>query len=260
MKERPILFSSSMVLALLAGRKTQTRRIIDPQPDGANASARWSYCVSSTDKSSEGTFTCAVVDPAGGRFTERGRERELLTVRCPYAARLWVRESYALKGFHQDAENCDADEVERALVTCRYAADGTERHAVRLTKAEAKRLRERVTDRHRVWSGRFMYKSCARITLEVTHVRVERLNDISEEDAIAEGIEGHTITNALTLESDRTWRDYAGEPDPFEWFGNPRDSFRSLWESINGPESWKANPWVWVVNFKRVEPKENRHG
>lgn len=82
-----------------------------------------------------------------------------------------------------------------------------------------------------------------RITLEVTGVRVERLQDISEADAIAEG-----------LERDRQlWKHYS-QPG-FGWV-DPRQSYQTLWESINGAGSWGANPWVWVVEFKRIAQGE----
>lgn len=86
-----------------------------------------------------------------------------------------------------------------------------------------------------------MRRDQCRIILEITGVRVERLQDISETDSIAEGIEQSGNCN---------WRDYMDHP--FNDFTNPRRSYRSLWEAINGPGSWDANPWVWVVEFKRL--------
>lgn len=88
----------------------------------------------------------------------------------------------------------------------------------------------------------FMTRAASRITLEITDVRAERLQDISEDDAIAEGIE--------TIEAEGVrWKDYTGRA---KFFVNPINSFRSLWESINGPDSWTANDWVWPINFKRI--------
>ncbi len=93
----------------------------------------------------------------------------------------------------------------------------------------------------------------SRITLEITGVRVERLNDISEADAIAEGVERHldgwypygirTILTTLV----------GGVEVPAQFCRTARDSYRMLWESINGPGSWDANPWVWVVSFRRID-------
>jgi hypothetical protein len=80
----------------------------------------------------------------------------------------------------------------------------------------------------------------SRITLEITEVRVERLNDISEADALAEGIEVDENGHAVRA-GDIAW-------------GGARTAFADLWESINGDNSWTANPWVWVVGFRRVTP------
>lgn len=90
----------------------------------------------------------------------------------------------------------------------------------------------------------FMPRWASRITLEITNVRVEWLNDISEEDAKNEGIE----------QIGGLWKNYLPE-GVLGWtaIDDPRASFRTLWESINGPGSWDANPWVWVVEFKRIE-------
>ena len=83
-----------------------------------------------------------------------------------------------------------------------------------------------------------MPRWASRITLEITNIRVERLQDISEEDAQAEGV----------------IEDYRPDVDPMGLASNYRVAFRELWDSINGPGSWSANPWVWVVEFRRVEP------
>lgn len=93
-----------------------------------------------------------------------------------------------------------------------------------------------------------MPKAAARIWLKVTNVRVERLQDISEADAIAEGLIHSELFN-----------EWGGvEPHPevkghYRWYQNPIDAFKNLWESINGDGSWKENPWVWVIEFERSE-------
>lgn len=100
----------------------------------------------------------------------------------------------------------------------------------------------------------FCTRAASRITLEVVSVRVERLQDISEADAKAEGIESSQIVSGRKREP-MMWRDYSqGRRDPFEDFSSPVDSYRTLWESINGAGSWAANPWVWAVEFRRVAP------
>lgn len=183
-KERPILFSAPMVRAILAGTKTQTRRVIKPHPQMVtdHRMAPW-----------EG-------DPAVlmELLASTGR-------RCPYGQpgdRLWVREAWA---------DCDK------LV--RYYAD-----------EDVHPLRRKRPSIH-------MPRWASRITLEVTGVRVERLQDISEADALAEGVNVHP--------------DHHGKPRTSIY--SPVQAYRDLWESINGPGSWDANPWVWVVAFERID-------
>lgn len=99
----------------------------------------------------------------------------------------------------------------------------------------------------------FMRRTYSRITLGITGVRVERLHDISKQDAEAEGVESAFVGGNKAP----VWRDYAqAKCDPFEWFSSPVDSYRSLWEKINGKKPgarWADNPWVWVIEFRRVE-------
>lgn len=135
---------------------------------------------------------------------------------CPYGQpgdRLWVRETWAMSG-HQRVEYRAAP------------ADGSDFRCV---------------DRWR--PSIHMPRWASRITLEITAVRVERLQDISEEDAKAEGV--------WKYGDEDCWKIYTKTTS----FGTscPRRSFESLWQSINGPDSWNANPWVWVIEFKRVE-------
>jgi hypothetical protein len=139
---------------------------------------------------------------------------------CPYGApgdRLWVRETWGPRagGVVYRADEYRAD----GFVSC--PDGGKWRPSIHMPR----------------WASR--------ITLEIVSVRVERLRDISEEDAIAEGVEQSFDFNWPR------WRNY--ELDGDGWLGAPVDSYRTLWESINGPGSWVANPWVWVVEFKRVE-------
>jgi hypothetical protein len=179
MKERPILFSAPMVRALLGGSKTQTRRVVKPQPDRGE----WPW----PDMSDA--------------------ERSAWTTSCPYGQpgdRLWVRET------HMDLGACYL-----------YRAD-----------AAAEQERAIVAPRQPWRPAIHMPRAASRITLEITGVRVERLQDISEADAVAEG-----VRNSLHMPGGR--------------FAN--ENFAHLWWAINGDGSWEANPWVWVVEFKRVE-------
>lgn len=196
MKERPILFSGAMVRALLAGTKTQTRRVMRDQP-------------------------CELLDFNRGALSIRVRgsvyqafSPKFPPVRCPYGLpgdRLWVRETWA-----------KPDMRSAGFPPYVYAAEWP----------DADR------PKHRWRPSIHMPRAASRITLEVTGVRVERLQDISEADAAAEGIQ--EVVDAGVNHD-----------------GTPRDAYRALWASINGPGSWDANPWVWVVEFKRLEA---RHG
>ena len=95
-----------------------------------------------------------------------------------------------------------------------------------------------------------MPRWASRITLEITGVRVERLDDISEADAIAEGIESRPISWLPTASE---YRYYGWLYRHDQWSFSPINSYESLWDSIHGLESWTANPWVWVVEFRKTE-------
>lgn len=220
MKERPILFSAPMVRAILSGAKTQTRRVVKPQPieDRLHDHVERKY----------GLFTWW----AGNRTF--GIQHQ---ARCPYGQpgeRLWVRETWNVTHHSQlapgeniakSAEDCVRDN-NGFMPSCAegvvYAADGVTSHPVH-GKA---RWRPSI----------HMPRWASRITLEIVAVRVERLWDISEADCAKEGAPFS----------------YSGfDPDEApDW----RGWYRSIWEAVYGPDSWVANPWVWVLTFRRVEP------
>ena len=144
------------------------------------------------------------------------------TGRCPYGQpgdRLWVRESMLF----------DPDQG------WRYSADGAD-----VIDENYGKINQRCPSIH-------MPRTCCRLLLEITGVRVERLHEISEADAQAEGVERVVVGVG--------WRRYC-DPDSEEVgvppCGDARRSFLSLWKFINGDESWNANPWVWVVDFRRI--------
>lgn len=206
MKERPLLFSAPMVRALLDGSKTQTRRILKVKPDFVTS------------------------DGIPARFTPQdenlGRLGEV--IHCPYGQpgdRLWVRESFW---------GCDLPGY--GDTPCVVYDD--EWHGKEYLPAEA-----------RPWARKFgripsihMPRNCSRITLEITGVRVERLQDISEEDAIAEGI--HCLSNGQFLPMKKG---YSGG------LLTAASAYRALWEIINGAGSWDENPFVWVIEFRRIK-------
>lgn len=222
MKEHPILFSTPMVHAILEGRKTQTRRVVKPQPPSEATSAG---VMSAPGRDHDGEWSWLSGDPkdcdswgfVGDEF------------RCPYGQpgdRLWVRETHAPQADCWGAweRALRGERIRQDELTIHYAADYSHDERPFIEK----------------WRPSIhMPRWASRITLEITGVRVDRLRDISEDDAIAEGIERDT----------GMWRHYGC---PTQAWIHSRDSYRSLWESINGPGSWEANPWVWVVEFKRI--------
>ena len=206
MAERPILFSGPMVRAILEGRKTQTRR------------------------------TCKPVQPNSDGIWPAGRVPD-----CPYGAPgdlLWVRETWAHYQCVDHIRRADGrafSEVSDGLAG--YKADGFEgiedfRKHVKLMSGSACESVEINGDRWR--PSIHMPRWASRITLKVTDVRVERLQQISEADANAEGVVRHE------------W-----EYDNGEGPETDRAAFECLWSHINGADSWAANPWVWVVSFER---------
>lgn len=214
MKERPILFSGPMVRAILEGRKTQTRRIVKQQPDDNGLSHMPNAPLDWRDEVHGEWIQWKGETPNGD--TWRGR------VQCWPGDRLWVRETHR---FTQDKYH---DRIQ-------YRADGEEL----FVHDNAEWLRNKDRDRWR--PSIFMPRWASRITLDVTKVSVQRLQDISEEDAKAEGCE--EITPGF-------YRNYLST-DGATYYSAAM-SFQSLWESINGTGSWDANPWVWVVTFKKI--------
>jgi len=225
-----------MVRALLAGTKTQTRRIVKGTPLRSDFECYHrpdGLFIWVSGKVGEGVGVSLPFSSPYGFPGDRLRVKEHAWMWCekrPNGISKTGRQKYRY------------EPLQSAPVI--YCADRPEKPGTLVVSPE--------TGHEWGWRkklGRFLPKWASRITLEITAVRVERLNDISEEDAIAEGIEGCRPSNRCQ----HAWRDYLqGKYDPFEWYANPRDSYRSLWESINGPGSWTLNPWVWVIEFKRV--------
>ncbi|WP_286919730.1 hypothetical protein [Pseudomonas sp. UBA6753] len=222
MKERPILFSGPMVRAILEGQKTVTRRPVKPQ-----------YM--------EGPWSVRRTEAP--RYDRHSHDWWLPTGSQPYAAlppcpygqpgdRLWVREAWLADAQLDSIAPRDLSLGEPIL----YPADGSLRQT---GCAMVSQGRGRPSIHMPRWASR--------ILLEVTDVRVERLQDISEDQCIAEGIE----------------RCIPGCQSPYDGDGAPEcdcmnlsyeESFQALWTSINGAKSWSSNPWVWVVEFKRIQP------
>jgi hypothetical protein len=215
---KPILFSTPMVQAIMEGRKTQTRRVVKPQPH---------------------SYGEEIIDSGIPWYKGKGQWHNRFVVSdnptryeiasthdCPYGKVgdiLWVRETWqtgALGWIYRASWNSKLP-------------DGVK------------------------WKPSiFMPREACRLFLRIKSIRVERLQDISEDDAKSEGIQFHFEE----LFQEFRYRDY--DKNLQKGYGNPsvdyptwreaKSSFQSLWVSINGQDSWDANPWVWVVEFERV--------
>ena len=227
MKYRPILFSAPMVRALLNGRKTQTRRIVKPQPTEAMWDIARANLGGDTYKASP------AVSPTLGIVGLQIERDGMLpmgfiepNIRCPYGRpgeRLWVRETWC--------RLCDPETLEGKT----YYRATEPLHDMEITDGDG--FTEYRKDGTPVipWKPSIhMRREYSRITLEITYIRVERLNGISVPDAMAEGCDGSS--NSMR---------------------SPYTEYAALWAKINGtegPRSWDANPWVWVVGFRVVKP------
>lgn len=195
MKERPIIFSTEMVKAILAGRKTQTRRIIKPE---------WLRCLDPED------------DPEAVLWQSPFQIGDLLWVR----ENGWIHNRYQ-PGYHLSIGG-----------NLFFQAD----------QLNGFKHKGWVKEHYKFFPSIHMPKAAARIWLQITDIKVEQLQHISKEDAIAEGI-GITDTHKEFV----LYKNYS---TPGADLTTPQISFMTLWESINGKDSWAANPWVWAITFK----------
>ncbi|MES2415148.1 MAG: hypothetical protein V4614_15180 [Pseudomonadota bacterium] len=233
MKERGIPFSAPMVRAVINGTKTQTRRVIK-DCWGVNDGVPWKSA------------------PTGHTGVTGVKD-----IPCPHGKpgdRLWVREHYRVSNKHDSIPPRD---IPARSCTVFFEAGGS--------------LANQANGRWEVdndfsakdagdWVGKFrpgmfMPRWASRITLDLTGVRVERLNDISEADARAEGI----------FSFEHFWRDteyplanvaYMPMPGWDTKYSSAVAAYEALWEHINGPRSWSANPWVWVEEFKPISKEQ----
>lgn len=228
MKERPILMSAPMVRACLDGSKTQTRRAIRPQPfAGQTDDEARAFFVECGAMQTDESLTWLLNGAWAAGFIEG--------VKCPYGTigeRLWVRETW-----REDSP----DDPEGAL----YRATDTR------TMPPGFKWKPSI----------FMPRWACRLELEIADISIEKLTDISEADAKAEGVEpnwtgpldqGRNQLGGIGWPGDQ-WIRY-GVSMEAEPAYSARESYESLWDHINGRGAWAANPWVWVVEFKRVRP------
>lgn len=230
MKETPILFTAPMVRAILAGTKTQTRRLVSANNSSVDG---WSSRKAWPDLRFDQAYVDNGPSPAGnpGPYLKVPRADCVHRVypRWQPGQRLWVREAFNLG---------------RPMVNAEGVADDEQLWIGRLPKEDPRK------QFMKSWCVGYAADGCegkmrpsihmprwaSRITLEVTDVRVERVRNISEEDALAEGAEAPDTGSARAL----------------KW--TARDSFAVIWTTINGDRaSWESNPWVWAVSFRRLE-------
>lgn len=222
MRERPVIFTGESVRAILAGTKTQTRRVAKFAPLGSGLNLGFSGLSAVRYNSAAKTGPWVLASRgAGGCWNDRTKP-----LVCPYGevgSRLWVRETFARIWANADGPS-DDDTIE-------YRADTNAKRPGGWDGAQ----REEVPPGARWRSPIHMPRWASRLTLEITSVRVERVRAITEGDARAEGV--------LML-------------DNIHPIASARDVFAELWDSINGKRpgcSWADNPWCWCLQFRRID-------
>ena len=226
MTERGMIFNAEMVRALLSGRKTQTRRIMKVQPESNQLGLL--LITDSTKHSDIGKYHWAESNATGNHV----RSKLFL---CPFGAvgdRIWVRE-----GFFPAPLEMQSEPPRKTMWNIAY------RDGMQMEKLAPAEYNPTIYNYERWTPSIHMPRWASRILLEITDVRVERLNAISQADAIAEGAPpSHPSIDCVSQEY--------GFPDfSRSWFGQ-------TWQHIYGEESWNANPWVWVISFERIEGGE----
>lgn len=250
-RERPIIFSDVMVRAILEGRKSQTRRVVKPP--------KWWK---------------GMMHHATGNVDDRGLTRTNMVLceetgthwqYCPFGVpgdRLWAREVHWHNGYL--SRWCGADPIEPEWVTNQPLAGQEQSMRDCFVKFD-----DPGDPNHwRKTPAMFLPRWASRITLEVTSVRAERLQDISEADAKAEGLA------EITKDDGRTWKfgipDLDGLPGgcdvgwPWpDWDVDPRKAYALLWDRINGKRpgcAWADNPFVWAIEFRRIPRAQGEEG
>jgi hypothetical protein len=239
MKQHPILMKGPLVKQSEAGNKTQTRRLkaleeINKNPD------RWEF---------------VRLYDGYAKFCEKHNYTKEVYVKCPYGVPdeiLWVRETWR-KYCHVD--NMGYTHFDQQIIE--YAADNPP--MIYLVDGDGAHMYNKDgSEKYVPWRPSIhMPKSACRLFLQITDIRVERLQDISEEDAKAEGLAclskdgGITYKYGIPDKDGLPGIDNHGWPWQ-EWNTKPVEAFKALWGKVNGLDSWQANPWVWVITFKRI--------
>lgn len=224
MTDRPILFSGPMVRALLEGRKTQTRRVFDLDGPGRIG-----------PRGNDLPVSCLHVQGESVPRVTVGKVVTLIKLKAAVGDRLWVREAWRCNGWATDVATIfyRASEGDSYTAMCeQYPVDGKTY------------LRPTASWRPSIHMPRWI----SRLTLVVDGVKVERLQDISEADAIAEGAEQYSSSMKLS------------RPFNPDWKGIYREGYAELWNAINGPGSWEANPWVAAYTFHVIRSNIDQIG
>lgn len=233
-KERGMIFNAEMVRAILSGQKTQTRRIMKSQPYQSKfrKGDYWFSCNKMQSMVHVSDFI-----PGNSAIPDA---HEFFSTCCPFGAvgdRIWVRETWGVVSHELDEDGriqpWNPDRPATAIQEMPFGNGYYSGHAIYAADGDFTwGDDDGYEDGRSCWKPSIhMPRAASRILLEITGVRVERLNDISEEDAKAEG----APTECCVIGD----KHFLG--------------FRSLWKSIYGEESWKANPWVWCISFRRIE-------
>lgn len=242
MKERGMIFNGEMVRAILDGRKTQTRRIMKVQPENAELGLR--RITDSSVAKEVGMYFWCLADACGVKHRSN-------LFSCPFGVvgdRIWVRETFATLGNEDGCaidwnENLVKDGGPDAARIYRASCTQGDYGLWQIPDDADWKPHTEGMQYDGAWTPSIhMPRWASRITLEITGVRVERLQDISEEDAEAEGIDMEALADAQDCYDCIADHNFTGRP-------TAAGHFSYLWQSIYGAESWQANPWVWVVEF-----------
>jgi hypothetical protein len=239
MKYKPLLFSTPMVQALLEDRKQMTRRVMKPQP----------YPVTRHGREVEIYFEW----DASKKITDLPIQE--WAALCPYGQIgdvLWVRETFYAYGKWELSGKTKTGKQKWDFKDLTFwnknMPDGGYKYADNPPSNFQKG--KSTVEGYYKRPSLFMPKAACRIFLQITDRRVESLQGISEEDAIKEGIKSMDITDKTKLYFNYETQTFMARN--IKGLG-ANESFETLWQSINGKESWESNPWVWVISFKRID-------
>ena len=259
MKESPIIFNPAMVEAIFPGRKTQTRRTSNLDTINKNPDL-WSFI----------GFRACLGYPASEGYLWAGFIAKTsdcpVYIKCPFGQagdRLWVREAWRVGSWDEDGNIAvdyragnysskkwiqieDPEIFEKLMIQSSDDADA----AKMKTDGDGWYVWEPGDSPCRWRPSIHMYRWASRVNLEITNIRVERVQDISEEDAEVEGVE------YLHPDIKYPYKDYLLRT--LDGCSTARESFYTLWDSINKKRGfgWDQNPWVWVVEFKKIDKEK----